>query len=78
MKKKWLLTLVALPLLAAACTGRGPWADGEKLIEESALLAATQAENMLQEVGALDKRNYPRTLTAEGSLRTTSIPLREK
>lgn len=73
MKKKWLLTLVAMPLLAAACTGRGPGADGEKLIEESALLAATQAENMLQEVGAPDKRNYPRTLTAEGSLRTTSI-----
>ena len=49
MKKKWLLTLVAMPLLAAASTGRGPGADGEKLIEESVLLAATQAENMLQD-----------------------------
>ena len=71
MKKNMLSVCLGALMIFSSCTS-----TTEKelaFIDENANYAAAQMKNMLQQTGKATKQNYPRTTTADGKFKTTSI-----
>lgn len=72
MKKNLFLWGTAMLLTLTSCNNSNETSQEQTFIEENVAFACQQTENMLQAVGEPTDKNYPRTLGADGKLRTTS------
>lgn len=72
MKKNLLVLGTAIILGLTACNNDKHVSQEKNFIDENVSFACQQTKNMLAAVGHPNGKNYPRTLTADGKLRTTS------
>lgn len=73
MKKRFLVYSMAIATILNACGDHKNNTQEMAFIDANVEIACRQAENMIKAVGEPGEKNYPRTLTADGKLVTTSM-----
>lgn len=73
MKLGIILLGVMHVIFFSACSGHKKLSPEMRFVRDNVEFASLQTDNMVRELGEPDENNYPRTLTADGKLKTTSM-----